>query len=341
MDLRTGIETAGDSTQMGVRVEMVGTQFGVGPRSVPMAANISLVNDGWIFPAPILQVQQHIQTSRNFTCKPRITQINKNRGWYYVLCSKCSNKLYAEQDNCEVIFACTDDDNILPNFSLLLETKQVFSALGFKKLYSFISIKFEDNGVASWDKGKVISKISKELREDAVYWVEGTITSVDRNKEFCYLACRICGKKVEKLADKKWCSYCRAFTFTNIYRYNVEIVVADESDTAKMTLWNRATQKLLGEPAEDVVSLYGDTAKVMPDEIAEKIIEREGLFEVVICSNRSHNDAFNVSKLTVDDEIKDAYIMRNFPAAYEPSSEDESFLATMDYVEEEDRASEN
>ncbi|KAL3616017.1 hypothetical protein CASFOL_040311 [Castilleja foliolosa] len=55
MDLRTGIETAGDSTQMGVRVEMVGTQFGVGPRGVPMSANISLANDGWICPAPILQ----------------------------------------------------------------------------------------------------------------------------------------------------------------------------------------------------------------------------------------------------------------------------------------------
>ncbi|KAL3617589.1 hypothetical protein CASFOL_037910 [Castilleja foliolosa] len=34
--------------------------------------------------------------------------------------------------------------------------------------------------------------------------------------------------------------------------------------------------------------------------------------------------------------------MRNFPAAYEPSSDDESFLpATLDYVEEEDRASHN
>ncbi|KAL3619092.1 Fibroblast growth factor 3 [Castilleja foliolosa] len=47
--------------------------------------------------------------------------------------------------------------------------------------------------------------------------------------------------------------------------------------------------------------------------------------------------------LQVEDElkIKDAYIMRNFPAAYEPSSDDESFLATLDYVEEEDRASHN
>ncbi|GFP82414.1 cobra-like protein 7, partial [Phtheirospermum japonicum] len=32
-----------------------GTQFGVGPRGVPMPTNISLVNDGWICPAPTMQ----------------------------------------------------------------------------------------------------------------------------------------------------------------------------------------------------------------------------------------------------------------------------------------------
>ncbi|KAL3654593.1 hypothetical protein CASFOL_001578 [Castilleja foliolosa] len=181
----------------------------------------------------------------------------------------------------------------------------------------------------------------KELREDAVYWVEGTIIGVEKNKEFCYLACRICGKKVDLAAGRKWCWRCQAFTFTNILRYNVEITVADESDTAKMTLWNRATEKLLGETAEDVISQYGDTARIMPDDIAEKILEKEGLFEVVICSNRSYDDALDVSRLTIDDEIKDVYIMRNYPPTYESSSEDDSFQSTIDYVEEQDRVANN
>ncbi|KAL3633031.1 hypothetical protein CASFOL_026015 [Castilleja foliolosa] len=177
----------------------------------------------------------------------------------------------------------------------------------------------------------------KQLREDSVYWVEGTIIGVERNKEFCYLACGICGKKVDQAADRKWCWRCQAFTFTNIFRYTVEITVADELDTAKMTLWNRATQKLLGEPAEDVISRYGDTARVMPDDIAEKILEKEGLFEVVICTQRSYDDVFDVSRLTIDEEIKDVYIMRNYPPAYESSSEDNSSQSTMDYAEEQDR----
>ena len=54
-DLKTAIETAGDQTQMGVQVDLVGTQFGVGSPDVPMPQNISLVNDGWLCSKPSTQ----------------------------------------------------------------------------------------------------------------------------------------------------------------------------------------------------------------------------------------------------------------------------------------------
>ncbi|KAL8484896.1 hypothetical protein ACS0TY_027261 [Phlomoides rotata] len=54
-DLKTGIETAGDLTQMSIRVDLVGTQFGVAPPSAPLPTNISLVNDGWVCPRPASQ----------------------------------------------------------------------------------------------------------------------------------------------------------------------------------------------------------------------------------------------------------------------------------------------
>ncbi|KAL6548221.1 COBRA-like protein 7 [Orobanche gracilis] len=60
-DLKTGIETAGDLTQMSSRVELVGTQFGVGPRNVPMPTNISLVNGGWACPDPAMQGNRTMQ----------------------------------------------------------------------------------------------------------------------------------------------------------------------------------------------------------------------------------------------------------------------------------------
>ncbi|KAL3652441.1 hypothetical protein CASFOL_002122 [Castilleja foliolosa] len=83
---------------------------------------------------------------------------------------------------------------------------------------------------------------------------------------------------------------------------------------------------------------WGDTARIMPDDIAEKILGREGLFELVVSSEGLHVDGFNVSRLTIDDEIKDVYIMINYPAA---NPEDDSFSETLDYVEIEDRASKN
>ncbi|KAL3622814.1 hypothetical protein CASFOL_031953 [Castilleja foliolosa] len=160
----------------------------------------------------------------------------------------------------------------------------------------------------------------KELRENAAYWVEGVITDVEIDQEFCYLACRICGKRIEEVDAKRWCLHCQEFTFTKIYRYNIEIVVADETDSVKMILWNKASQKLLGEPAEDVLSVYGDTARVMPDDISSKILGKGGLFEVIVSSQQQHVDSLNVSRLTIDDEIKDVYTMRNYPAPCESTT---------------------
>ncbi|KAK9058886.1 hypothetical protein SSX86_023730 [Deinandra increscens subsp. villosa] len=54
-DLKTAIETAGDVDQMSVRVDLVGTQFGVGSPGVPMPGNVSLVNDGFVCPKPTMQ----------------------------------------------------------------------------------------------------------------------------------------------------------------------------------------------------------------------------------------------------------------------------------------------
>ncbi|KAL3633802.1 hypothetical protein CASFOL_022564 [Castilleja foliolosa] len=182
----------------------------------------------------------------------------------------------------------------------------------------------------------------KELREDAVYWIEGTIINVETNREFCYLACRACDKKVEEVDWKKRCLHCGEYTFSNIFRledrYNIEVEVADESDTARVILWNKASEKLLGEPAEDVIALYGDTARTMPAEITEKIVGKEGLFELVVSSEGLHVDGFNVSRLTIDEEIKEIYIMKYYPVT---NPEEDSFLGTLDYVEIEDRTSNN
>lgn len=54
-DLKTAVETAGDVNQMQARVDLVGTQFGVGPPNVPLPPNITLANDGYLCPNPTTQ----------------------------------------------------------------------------------------------------------------------------------------------------------------------------------------------------------------------------------------------------------------------------------------------
>ncbi|KAG9459507.1 hypothetical protein H6P81_004015 [Aristolochia fimbriata] len=54
-DLKTAIETAGDVNQIQVQIDLVGTQFGVRPPTVPLPSNISLANDGYKCPTPTKQ----------------------------------------------------------------------------------------------------------------------------------------------------------------------------------------------------------------------------------------------------------------------------------------------
>ncbi|KAL3631177.1 hypothetical protein CASFOL_024161 [Castilleja foliolosa] len=462
MDLRTGIETAGDSTQMGVRVEMVGTQFGVGPRSVPMPANISLVNDGWIFPAPILQGSDLYPADSHHI----YLQLNRNHDTEYshMLCIHlCVHKekmlgLIRQRAACKGNQALSLDQGIramaLRAFSSSAKEMTVRDALnsaldeemsadpkvflmgeevgeyqgaykiskglldkygpqrvrdtpiteagfagigvgaayyGLKPVVEFMTFNFSmqaiDHIINSAAKSNYMS--AGQISVPIVFrGPNGAAAGVGAQHSQCYAAwfgaCP--GLKVlapyssedargllkaairdpdpvvflenellygesfpvsaEVLQLRIRCPVsstiiCSPYLLAKLLLISLNSATTTQMSSQRVRVRDIRERQKSGTIEIRVLRLYDDTARVMPDEIAQKIIEREGLFEVVICSNRSHNDAFNVSRLTVDDEIKDAYIMRNFPAAYEPSSEDESFLATMDYVEEEDRASEN
>ncbi|KAF5745894.1 COBRA protein-7 precursor [Tripterygium wilfordii] len=54
-DLKSAVETAGDRNQMEARVQLVGTQFGVGAPNVPLPASFGLANDGYSCSAPTTQ----------------------------------------------------------------------------------------------------------------------------------------------------------------------------------------------------------------------------------------------------------------------------------------------
>ncbi|KAL3646526.1 procollagen-proline 4-dioxygenase [Castilleja foliolosa] len=157
-----------------------------------------------------------------------------------------------------------------------------------------------------------------DLIEDSVYWVERRTVDVDNTKQFFFLSCRIRRKQIEEVDGMKRCFQCGKYTFRDIFRYNVEVIVADDSGSSTFVLWNKACEKLIGEPAADVIAQYDDTAGTMPQSIKEQFLGQKGLFE----------------------EIKELYIKKNC-LDYESSSDEDSFLKTLDYVEVEDRVEED
>ncbi|KAG1368259.1 putative COBRA-like protein 10 [Cocos nucifera] len=58
-NLLNAIDTAGDLTQIQVKVDLIGTQFGVKPPGIPMPKTIKLENDGFRCPAPSHKGKYH------------------------------------------------------------------------------------------------------------------------------------------------------------------------------------------------------------------------------------------------------------------------------------------
>ncbi|KAL3618499.1 hypothetical protein CASFOL_037581 [Castilleja foliolosa] len=142
---------------------------------------------------------------------------------------------------------------------------------------------------------------------DAKYWVEGTIVGVDTNKEFWYLSCKICTRKVEKVDGILNCAHCQEMTYIDIYRYSLEVKFVDESGRATLVLCDQACTELIGKDARDVVALQGESVKTLPISVDLDIVGRKGLFEVIVTPDNNDAERFEVSRLTLDKEILDLY----------------------------------
>ncbi|KAL3644175.1 hypothetical protein CASFOL_012107 [Castilleja foliolosa] len=105
-------------------------------------------------------------------------------------------------------------------------------------------------------------KEKKEDYKDSKYWIEAEILRVDTNKKFWYLACQACAKKVEVVEGIRTCSHCGVITDMDIYKYNVEVFVVDQTGNAKFGLWDEASRRLIGQSAEAVVALEGGVSVV-------------------------------------------------------------------------------
>ncbi|CAH9050752.1 unnamed protein product [Cuscuta europaea] len=136
-------------------------------------------------------------------------------------------------------------------------------------------------------RGKgTITNISDLLEEphDETYWLLGDIVSLDNYKEWCYLSCPTCNKKIKPGDERFRCITCDTTIPEGVLRYKVSVCVMDDSGHATFTLWDRECIDIVGKTAaalrKEVEKKTGDPTH-FPEDI-EALIDQRGIFKIQI-----------------------------------------------------------
>ncbi|KAL3641485.1 hypothetical protein CASFOL_016453 [Castilleja foliolosa] len=165
--------------------------------------------------------------------------------------------------------------------------------------------------------------VFKNFFERAFYWIEATIVDIVTTKNFWYLACKKCLKKVCVEGGIKKCLKCGEETLNDIYRYKLEVLVVDRTGSATLLLWNTHCYSLIGQTASQ-----GDSNKSIPRIIEEKLIDKRVLFEVKLTAENNFKeiDHYLVNRLTFDDEIMVIHALK-YNGSQETVTEDNDILS--------------
>ncbi|KAL3633845.1 hypothetical protein CASFOL_022607 [Castilleja foliolosa] len=140
--------------------------------------------------------------------------------------------------------------------------------------------------------------------DDKKYWNYGKVVGVE---PFWYLACFNCGKGVEVVDGRKFCLHCGQETISDIYKYDLDVVIADGTGVINLSLSDGASTRLIGEDTLD-----GLRFKTLQTFIEDEILGKCALFEVIFGSKSTAVRRFNVSRLS-EDEVFEQYELKYLP----------------------------
>ncbi|KAL3651761.1 hypothetical protein CASFOL_004763 [Castilleja foliolosa] len=157
---------------------------------------------------------------------------------------------------------------------------------------------------------RTIQTLKDFLKEDGRnYWVHAKIVSIVSRDDFWYRACMLCGKPVEAVAGQNMCFRCRFITVGDIYRYNLEVIVVDDTGYMNLVLSDKASTRLIRLETVDCIALQGYNVRKLPTItiIQEEIVGTTALFEVIFSSDDGLVRRFNVSRFNDDPDVIEAY----------------------------------
>ncbi|KAL3629894.1 hypothetical protein CASFOL_026206 [Castilleja foliolosa] len=91
-----------------------------------------------------------------------------------------------------------------------------------------------------------------DFKGDGLFWIDVTIVDIQTTGDFWYSACKKCAKKLVVHPGTKVCVSCAEDNPIETIRFKIEIVVVDQTGSATLLLWNKASELLIGKSATEM-----------------------------------------------------------------------------------------
>ncbi|CAH9127954.1 unnamed protein product [Cuscuta epithymum] len=155
-----------------------------------------------------------------------------------------------------------------------------------------------------------IDQLNK-LEEEGRHWVYGEIVGIESHKDWSYVSCIGCNRKVSPNGDSFQCLSCN--TSDAVLRYKVNVRVVDGTSHASFLLWDREVSCLIGRSAsslKDQVSKRNFGPHYFPSEI-NALMDIKALFRVHYkkeSRNYKGSQSFSVLRMNTDPRVLSLYV---------------------------------
>ncbi|CAH9100544.1 unnamed protein product [Cuscuta epithymum] len=113
--------------------------------------------------------------------------------------------------------------------------------------FSITTDNSDNSDIATGQQDLITIEALSKLQEDGRYWVYGEIVAIDSHKDWSYISCIGCNRKVSPNGDSFCCVSCNSNDA--VLRYKVNVRVVDGTAHASFLLWDREVSCLLGKSA--------------------------------------------------------------------------------------------
>ncbi|CAH9094102.1 unnamed protein product [Cuscuta epithymum] len=155
-----------------------------------------------------------------------------------------------------------------------------------------------------------IEQLTK-MEEDGKHWIYGEIAGIDSHKDWSYVSCIGCNRKVTPNGDGFQCLSCNSSDA--VLRYKVNIRVVDKTSHASFLLWDREVSCLIGRSASSLkeqVNKRNFGPHYFPSEI-NALMDIKALFRVQCkrdSRNYKGNQNYSVLRMNTDPRVISLYV---------------------------------